>query len=368
MSFQISIGPRVRKSPFYDATVKAGVSGFTIYNHMYMPVSYGAPEAEYDRLINGVSMWDVAAERQVELKGPDAFKLAQYLTPRNLSKFVVGQGKYVPICNHDGHVINDPICLKLAEDRYWLSIADSDILLWAQAVAGEKKFDVDVSEPDASPLAIQGPKAEQVVTDLFGAWPAKLNYFWFRRARLDGIPVLVARSGWSKQGGFEIYLLDASKGTALWNAVAKAGKKYNIGPGCPNYIERVESALFSYGADNAVDSTPYEVGLGKYVDLNQRAAFIGKAALKAAAEAGPKRRMVGLVLAGRALKPNEHPLPVYKGKRQIGMMGVVAFSPRLKKNVALAQISTSVPDDASDLTVETSSGVRKAQITQTPFI
>lgn len=368
MAFQIGIGPRVRKSPFYDATVKAGVAGFTIYNHMYMPISYGDLDAEYDRLINGVGMWDVAAERQVELKGPDAFKLAQYLTPRNLSKFAIGQGKYVPICNHQGHLINDPICLKLAEDRYWLSIADSDVLLWAQAVAGEKKFDVVVSEPDASPLAIQGPKAEQVVADLFGAWPAKLKYFWFRKAKLDGIPVLVARSGWSKQGGFELYLLDGSKGTQLWDRVAKAGKKYGIGPGCPNYIERVESGLLSYGADNAVDSTPYEVGLGKYVDLDQRAAFIGKAALKKAAEDGPQRKTVGLIVAGRALKSNEHPWRVFKGKRDVGMMGVVAYSPRLKKNVALAQIASSVKDDATDLTVQTPSGTRKATITPLPFI
>lgn len=368
MAFQISIGPRVRKSPFYDATVKAGVAGFTIYNHMYMPVSYGDPAAEYDRLINGVSMWDVSAERQVELKGPDAFKLAQYLTPRNLSAFVVGQGKYVPICNHQGHVLNDPICLKLAEDRYWLSIADSDILLWAQAVAGEKKFNVEVTEPDASPLAIQGPKAEQLVVDLFGGWAAKLKYFWFKKAKIDGIPVVVARSGWSKQGGFEIYLLDGTKGTALWDLVAKAGKKYGIGPGSPNYIERVESALLSFGADNAVDSTPEEIGLGRYVDLEQRSAFIGKAALKKAAEEGPKRKMVGLIIAGRALKSNEHPWRVFKGKRQVGMMGVVAHSPRLKKNVALAQISTTVKDNANDLTVETPTGMRKAVIVETPFI
>ena len=368
MTFQIYIGPRNRKSPFYDATVKAGASIFTTNNHMYIPVSYGNAAAEYDSLINGVSMWDVASQRQVELKGPDAFKLVQYLTPRNLSKFQAGQGKYVPLCNHQGHIINDPICLKLAEDRYWLSIADSDVLLWAQAIAGERKFDVDVSESDASPLAIQGPKAEPLAADLFGAWPAKLKYFWFREARLDDIPVLVARSGWSKQGGFEIYLLDSSKGTQLWERVAKAGEKYDICPGCPNYIERTESALLSYRTDHADDSTPFEVGLGKYVDLDQRAEFIGKAALQRAAEEGPKRKLVGLFVAGGSLELNEHQWSVFEGKRNVGMMSVVAYSPRLKKNIALAQISASVKDDTKDLTVQTPTGSRKAVIASIPFL
>ncbi|MEL6288269.1 MAG: glycine cleavage T C-terminal barrel domain-containing protein [Pseudomonadota bacterium] len=363
----ISFGPRVRKSPFFDATMKSGASAFTIYNHMYMPVSYGDPIGEYERLINGVSMWDVAAERQVEFAGPDAAKLAQYLTPRNLSKHVVGQGKYVPICNHAGHILNDPILLKLAEDRYWLSIADSDMLLWVQAIAGEKKFDVRVFEPDVSPLAIQGPKAVDVMRDLFGAWPDKLKYFWFRKAKLDGIPLVVARSGWSKQGGFELYLLDGAKGGALWERVAKAGKKYGIAPGTPNYIERVESALFSCGADNTPDSTPFEVGLGKFCDLDQRAAFVGKQALRDARDAGPKRKLVGLFLGGRALPSNEHPWPIHNGKRDVGMMRVVAYSPRLKKNVAIAQVAASIKE-SSQLTVATPHGLRKATITSLPFI
>ncbi|MBT6986732.1 MAG: glycine cleavage system protein T, partial [Rhodospirillaceae bacterium] len=267
MSYNITFGPRVRKSPFFDCTVADGVRHFTIYNQMYMPTGYSDPQAEYRRLLEGVSMWDVAAERQVEIKGKDAERLARYLTPRDLKDCPIGKGKYVPLCDHQGRLINDPVLLRLADDRFWLSIADSDVLLWVRAVAAEGDFDVTVSEPDVSPLAIQGPKAEAVVVDLLGDWVRELKYFWFREAELDGIPLVVARSGWSKQGGFELYLCDGSKGEVLWERVKKVGAAHGIGPGAPNYIERVESGLLSYGSDNLADSTPFEVGLDKMIDL-----------------------------------------------------------------------------------------------------
>lgn len=366
MAFHITIGPRVRKSPYYEGTVKAGVTTFTIFNHMYMPTSYGDPEGEYWRLINGVSMWDVAAERQVELLGSDAAKLAQFLTPRNLSKFAIGQGKYVPICDHDGRLLSDPILLKLAEDRFWLSIADGDLLLWVKAVAAERKFDVEVSEPDASPLAIQGPRAEDVMAQLLGDWVRKLRYFWFRKYKLDGIPLIVARSGWSKQGGFELYLLDSSKGLDLWSRVAKAGKRHGIGPGCPNAIERVESGLLSFGGDTEPECTPFDVGLGRYVDLKQRMNFIGKAALKEVDEHGPAHRQVGLFIAGRILANNEQRWPIFKGRRRVGLATAAAHSLRLKKNVALALVDSAVKD-TDPLEVDTPNGRRKATITDLPF-
>lgn len=206
MSFDINIGPNIRKSAYFEATVADGVRSFSVYNHMYIPGNFGDPEAEYDRLLNGVAMWDVAAQRQVELSGPDAGALAQYLTPRNLSATRVGQGRYVPLCDHDGWLINDPVLLKLEDTRYWLSVADCDIHLWAAAVAREKRMDVQVFEPDVSPLAIQGPKAEDVTAALFGDWVRELRYFAFRDTDLNGIPLVLARSGWSKQGGFELYL------------------------------------------------------------------------------------------------------------------------------------------------------------------
>ena len=196
---------------------------------MIMPSHYGRGDEEYWRLINGVSMWDVAVERQVQLIGKDAGRLAQILSPRDLSTCKVGQGKYVPLCNHDGTLINDPILLKIDHDCYWLSIADSNILFWARAIAVERGLDVVVTEPDVSPLALQGPKAEDVVASLFGDWVRDLKYFWFHETQIGDIPLLVARSGWSKQGGFELYLMDGKKGTALWNIVREAGQPWDIG-------------------------------------------------------------------------------------------------------------------------------------------
>ena len=212
MTFQIGIGPNNRKSAYFDATVAEGVACFSVYNHMFIPAHYGDPEGEYDALMNGVAMWDVAAQRQVELSGPDAARLIQDLTTRDMSKTRIGQGRYVPMCDHQGRLINDPVLLMLAQDRYWLSIADSDIALWASAIAAERGWDVTVVEPDVSPLAVQGPKAEAVITALFGDWVRDLRYFGFKQTQLGDIPLVLARSGWSKQGGFELYLQDSSRG------------------------------------------------------------------------------------------------------------------------------------------------------------
>ncbi|MEM9912831.1 MAG: glycine cleavage system protein T, partial [Pseudomonadota bacterium] len=229
--YSIGIGPNLRKSAYFDATVRDGVRSFSVYNHMLIPGHFGDPDAEYDRLLNGVVMWDVAAQRQVELRGPDAGRLVQYLTPRNLSKTRVGQGRYVPLCDYDGWVINDPVLLKLADDLYWLSVADSDIHLWAAAIGQEKGWDVAVSEPDVSPLAIQGPKSEDVAAKLFGEHIRNFKYFGFAETDLNGIPLVLARSGWSKQGGFELYLRDSARGAELWDLVKDAGQDFDIGPG-----------------------------------------------------------------------------------------------------------------------------------------
>ncbi len=367
MSFTLAIGPRVRKSPYFEATLAAGVTHFTTYNHMYMPVSYGDPEGEYWRLIQGVSLWDVAAERQVELAGPDAAALAQAMSPRDLSRCKVGQGKYVPLCDHAGRLINDPVLLKLAEDRFWFSIADSDVLLWARAIAAERRLNVEVGEPDVSPLAIQGPKAEAVVCALFGDWPKSLRYFWFREAELDGIPLVLARSGWSKQGGFELFLRDAARGEALWNRVLEAGRPFDIGPGTPNYVERVESALLSYGADTDADTNPFEVGLDKFVELDCPADYIGKAALRAIARDGPKRRQVGLILDGDPLHANKQAWPVRRDNQSVGRVTAAAFSYRLGRNIAIALIDRAAADDVGELVVETEDGPHGATMTGLPF-
>jgi aminomethyltransferase len=340
MSYQIAMGPRERKSPFFDRTVTDGATAMTIYNQMFMPVSYGNALAEYNRLMEGVSMWDVAAQRQVQIEGTDAERLVRYITPRNLKDCPVGKGNYVPICDHEGRLLNDPVVLRLEEQKFWLSISDSDILLWVRAIAKEGKYNVLVSEPDVSPLAIQGPKAVDVVADLFGDWIRDLKYFWFKETELDGIPLVVARSGWSKQGGYELYLCDGTRGPTLWDKVKEAGKPYEIGPGAPNYIERLESGLLSFGADTHPDSTPFEVGMGKFVDLDREDEFIGKQALTRLSKVGPKRKLVGIIFDGDPVTFNEHPWVARVNGTIAGTIRSVCHSPRRKSNIGFALLET----------------------------
>ena len=340
--FSIAPSARLRPSPFFETTVAEGVTAFTTYNHMLLPTSFGQPEAEYWRLIHGVSQWDVAAERQVQLKGPDAGKLAQILAPRDLSKCVIGQGKYVPLCNHQGYLINDPILLKLADDLYWLSIADSNIWFWAGAIAAERGLRVEVSEPDVSPMALQGPKAVDVVAKVCGDWIKDLKYFWFRETKIEGIPVIVARSGWSKQGGYEIYLLDGTKGTKLWSIFKEAGRPFGIGPGNPSWCERIESGLISFGGDTDALTTPFEVRMGKYVNLDVPDDTVGIEALRRCHREGPKRQSLGVMLdATEPITQGFTWMPIRQRDEKIGDMTNCVFSYRLKKNIGFALVSAS---------------------------
>ena len=366
--FSITPSTRLRPSPFFEATLAEGVCAMTTYNQMLMPTSYGNPEEEYWRIIQGVSMWDVAVERQVQLKGRDAGRLAQILAPRDLSKCKIGQGKYVPLCNHNGVLINDPILMKLEEERYWLSIADGDIWLWAHAVARERGLDVAVSEPDVSPLAVQGPKAETVVASIFGDWVRELKYFWFRETEIDGIPVAVARSGWSKQGGFEIYLMDGTKGTALWNIVKEAGQPHGIGPGNPNWCERVESGLLAFGGDTDDQTNPFEVRMGKYVDLHVPDDTIGIQALRRIATEGPKRHQLGVVL------DNSEPVKaeftwndIDMDGARIGDMTTCVWSYRMKKNIGFALVATSARS-GNRVVVRRAAGPVEGTLCELPFL
>ncbi len=366
--FSFQPNTRIRPSPFYESAVAEGMKTANVYNRMVMPTSFGDPLAEYWRLINGVSQWDVGVERQVQLKGPDAGRLAQILSPRDLSGCKVGQGKYVPLCNHRGTIINDPILLKLADDLYWLSIADSDIWFWAGAIAAERGLKVEVSEPDVSPMALQGPKAEDVVAHVVGDWVRGLKYFWFRETEINGIPVAVQRSGWSKQGGFEIYLKDGTRGTELWNIFKEAGQPWGIGPGAPATAERVESGLVSVGGDTDDATNPFEVRLGKYVDLDVADDVVGIQALRRIKAEGVKRHQLGLVLEG----DTPAPLGMWRedilyGGRRIGMMTNCVWSPRMKANIGFALIDASVPAGET-VQLQRDTGLVSAKLVELPFL
>ncbi|MEM6941910.1 MAG: glycine cleavage T C-terminal barrel domain-containing protein [Pseudomonadota bacterium] len=358
---------RLRRSPFYEATLRDGAEAFLPYNRMLIPRGYGDPEAEYWRLMNDVSMWDVAVQRQVQLKGPDAARLAQILCVRDLSCQEIGQGKYVALCNHHGVLLNDPIALKVSEDTYWLSIGDSDIWFWAACVAGERGLDVEISEPDVSPLAIQGPKAEDVVATLFGDWVRDLRYFWFRDAVLEGIPLKVVRAGWSKQGGFELFLLDGSRGNDLWQLVKEAGTPFGIGPGNPNPSERTESGLLNWGIDTDERTNPFEVRMERFVDLHVADDVIGARALRRIKANGVLRHQLGIILdADFSAEDQSLRFPVEHNGRPVGHMTHKTWSYGLQKMIGYALISTEL-SSGQDVVVGTGETRVAAQLTDIPF-
>ena len=364
---QFAPSARLRESPFYRSALADGMVGASVYNSMILPTSYGDYDAEYWRLMNGVSQWDVGAERQVQLKGPDAARLAQILTVRDLSKCKIGQGRYAPICDSRGALINDPICLKLADDLFWFSIADSDIRLMADTVAAERGLEVEVTEPDVSPMALQGPKAEDVVAHVCGDWVRDLKYFWFAESEIQGIPVAVQRSGWSKQGGFEIYLRDHRFGDRLWQIFKEAGQPWDIGPGAPATAERIESGLVSVGGDSDLSTNPYEVRLGAYVDLHVPDDTIGVQALRKIHAEGPKRHQLGLVLEGDEPAHLGYNWPsIVKDGEPVGHMTNCLWSPRLKANVAYALVSTDCRA-GDQVDVQRKGGAVAGQLCDIPF-
>jgi aminomethyltransferase len=339
-SNDFGFGTQIRKSPYFDATVRWGAKGFSVYNHMYIPRDFGDPEQNFWNLINDAILCDVAVERQVEITGPDAAKFVQTLTPRDLSKMAVGQCKYVLITNAEGGILNDPILLRLAENHFWISLADSDILLWAQGVAVHAGMDVTIREPDVSPLQLQGPQSGKIMQALFGDSIMDLKYYWLREVELDGIPLVVSRTGWSSELGYELYLRDSSRGDELWEKIMAAGQPFGLKPGHTSSIRRIEGGMLSYHADADINTNPFELGLDRLVNLDMEADFIGKAALRRLKEQGVSRKQVGLIIEGEPLKgPNTSYWAIRKNGETIGKVTSAVYSPRLKQNIALAMVS-----------------------------
>ena len=361
-------GTQIRKSPFFDATVRWGATGFSVYNHMYIPRDFGDPEKNFWNLVNDAILCDVAVERQVEITGPDSFKFIQQLTPRDLSKLSIGQCKYVLITNEKGGILNDPVLLRLDENHFWLSLSDSDILLWAQGVAVNSGLNVSINEPDVSPLQLQGPKSREIMVKLFGESIRDLKYYWLKELELDGIPLVVSRTGWSTELGYELFLRDGTQGDKLWEMIMTAGNEYGLQPGHTSSIRRIEGGMLSYHADADIQTNPFEMGLERLVSLDSDINFIGKKALIEIQKKGIKRQQIGLEIEGDSLTgPNTIFWEIFCDDKIIGKVTSAVFSPRLEKNIALAMVDKNFTKIGLKLSVEINGVLRDAIIVEKPF-
>ena len=361
-------GTQIRKSPFFEATVRWGAKDFSVYNHMYIPRDFGNPEENFQNLISKAILCDVSVERQVEITGPDAFKFIQKLTPRDLTNLSVGQCKYVLIVNNEGGILNDPVLLRLGENHFWLSLGDSDILLWAQGVAVNSGLNVKIIEPDVSPLQLQGPNSAKIMQKLFGDTILNLKYYWLREIELDNIPLVISRTGWSSEFGYELFLRDGSKGDLLWEKIMSAGKEFGLKPGHTSSIRRIEGAMLSYHADADINTNPFEVGLDRLVSFNTNVDYVGKEALTKIKKEGIKRKQVGLVLDCEPLKgPNTTFWEIIKDNKVIGKVTSAVYSPRLKKNIALAIVLINESQIGNELDIQSGNSLIKAKVVEKPF-
>ena len=361
-------GTQIRKSPFFDATVRWGAKAFSVYNHMYIPRDFGDPQENFWNLVNDAILCDVAVERQVQIKGPDASQFVQMMSPRDLSSMQVGQCKYIVLTNKDGGILNDPILLRVDDDCYWFSLADSDILLWAQGLANSNNYDIDICEPDVSPLQIQGPKSRDIMVKLFGEKITDLKYYWFKPFQLDDINLMISRTGWSSELGYEIYLLNESQGDKLYEKIMQTGEKMGLKPGHTSTIRRIEGGMLSYHADMNINTNPFELGLERLIDLDKDFDFIGKPALINILKRGIQRKQIGLEISGDAIDgSNTRFWNIYKDNEVIGMVTSAVYSPRLKKNIALAIINLEYSTLGTKLEVEIGKNKITATIVEKPF-
>ena len=361
-------GTQIRKSPFFDATVKWGAKDFSVYNHMYIPRDFGDPVQNFWNLVNEAILCDVAVERQVEITGPDASLFVQLLTPRDLSKMEVGQCKYILIVNEKGGIINDPVILRLEENKFWISLADSDVLLWAQGVAFNSGMNVKIIEPDASPLQLQGPKSKEIIKALFGEETAELKYYWLREIEFKGMKLIVSRTGWSSELGYEIFLQDSTRGTELWDTIMSVGKGLGLKPGHTSSIRRIEGAMLSYHADMDINTNPYELGLDRLVDTDNNNNYIGRSSLMKIAKNGISRIQVGLLIFGKPLLgPNTSFWDINNKNIVVGKVTSAVYSPRLKKNIALGIVEIDSSRIGTELIINNSEGNHYAEVIEKPF-
>ena len=365
----IGIGARTRKSPYFDSTIKYGVRGFTIYNKMYLPTGFSDPEKEYEALINDVTFGDFAAERQAEVTGPDAYDFVRYITPRNLSKCEIGYCKYIILTDQNGGLINDACLLRLEPNKFWISPGDGDVLLWLQGIAINSNMDVNIVEPDVSPLQISGPKSGKLIQKLFNGIHDDLGYYKARETNLGDIPMVIGRTGWSGELSYELYLQDRKKGNELFEIVHEAAKEFNAEVIAPNIIRTIEGGLLSYGSDFGREHNPYTIGLDRLVDVDQDVDFIGKDALKKIKEDGPSEKLVGLEIDGDPIRrAPENFWPIFDtSKKKVGRLSRCFFSPRLQRNIGLAIVEIDYSEPGTVMTLESPNAHLNATVCEMPW-
>jgi len=363
-------GARNRRTPYYEAEQRHSPQGYTVYNHMYFPIRFDTFEAEFEALLNEVTVWDVAVERCLEIGGPDGFAFAQLMTPRDLSKCAVGQAKYVLVVDGDGGIINDPVLTRMGENTFWFALASSDALLWARGLKNAyPDLDVTIREADVAPMQIQGPKSKDLMRDLIGDEVLDIKYYYFKEFEIQGIPVVVTRTGWTSEVGYEIYLTDTSKGTELWEAVMKAGEPYNVRPTGPSDIRRIEGAIFNWGADMTYENNPYEMGLDRLVDDLPDEACISIASLKTIKANGVTRRINGVELDGDPFPAlNNVKWPASSGGAKVGKVTSAIYSPRLQKNIGYCWLPSELSALGTKVKVQTEWGERTATVVEMPFV
>jgi len=368
---QVQRGARNRRTPYHEATQKHDPKGFTVYNHMYFPIRFDSFEEEFETLLTGVTLWDVAVERCLEIGGPDGFRFAQLLTPRDLSTCAVGQGKYVLICDSDGGIVNDPVLTRMDENTFWFALASSDALLFARGLKNAyPDLDVTIREADVAPLQVQGPKSRDLMAKLLGPEILDLRYYFWTESKIAGAPVVITRTGWTSEVGYEVYLTDTTKGVEVYEAIMEAGQEFGIRPTGPSDIRRIEGAIFNWGADMTYDNNPLEMGLERLVDWGlDDASSISMAALRSIKERGVRQTVNGLELDGDPFPElNNLKWPVVDAGERIGAVTSAIYSPRLERNIGFAWLPVERSTLGERVTVETEWGPRHGVVVEMPFV
>ena len=367
-NFPVAKSRRLRSTPYTDRIEAHGVSSYTVYNHMLLPASFKSLESDYHHLKEFVQVWDVAAERQVEITGKDSAKLVQLMTCRDLSKSKIGRCYYSPLVDQEGLLVNDPIINKLEEDRWWISIADSDVIFFAKGIASGNKFEVEIKEPNVNILAVQGPLAENLMAKLFGEEIRDLKFFNFKYFNYKEHKYFIARSGWSKQGGFEVYVEDDIAGQDLYDYLFEFGKEFNIRPGCPNLIERIESALLSYGNDFDNRDNPFEANFDKFVNLDSDVNFLGKEKLKKIQQDGITRKLMGVKIDSNKIDMYCEKTLFDDKNNIVGYVRSATYSPTFKKVIGIAMINKPYWNSKDQFKIDIDERIFVGTVCDLPFI